>query len=136
MDTTSEHVSETCAVLCLDDDSVFTDIICHRLGKEGISNAYAPTWSVAQRMLSKDPLPKVILLDVSMPDINGFDVLQKLKEDPRTKHIPVLMFSNNVEPENVTRSKELGAHEYLIKVDTSPGEVTEKIKQLLANTTS
>mgnify|MGYP003386896214 CR=1 FL=1 len=131
MDTTNQ----VCTVLCLDDDSVFTDVICHRLGRDGISNAYAPTWSVAQQMLSKEPLPKVILLDVSMPDINGFEVLQKLKGDTRTAHIPVLMFSNNVEPENFTRSKALGAREYLIKVDISPGEVAEKIKQILAETT-
>jgi len=124
--------SEGPLVLCIDDDSVFTDVISHRLMRDGIANAYAPTWKVAEGMLAKDPLPKVILLDVTMPDIDGFEVLRRLKADARTATIPVLMFSNNMEQEKITLATELGAKEYLIKVDTSPGEVTEKIKALLA----
>ncbi|MEI7719897.1 MAG: response regulator [bacterium] len=126
-----ENLPDGHVVLYIDDDSVFTDVISHRLEKEGIPCLYAPSWAVAETMLAKDPLPKIILLDVTMPDVDGFEVLRRLKKNARTATIPVLMFSNNIEPEQAVHAKELGAKDYLIKVETSPGEVSNKIKEIL-----
>jgi two-component system response regulator len=60
-------------------------------------------------------VPKVILLDLKMPKINGIEVLQKVKSDPRTKSIPVVVLTSSAEDPDVKRCYELGANSYIVK---------------------
>ncbi len=75
--------------------------------------------------------PDLILLDLILPKMHGFDVLKKLKEDKETKDIPVIVLTNLEGLEEVERALKLGAFTYLVKANYSIGEVLAKIKQAL-----
>ena len=59
--------------------------------------------------------PKVILLDIQMPKVNGLEVLQKLKSDPKTRTIPVVILTSSKESPDVQKSYDLGANSYIVK---------------------
>jgi DNA-binding response OmpR family regulator len=75
--------------------------------------------------------PDIILLDLMMPQINGFDVLQMLKGAEATAKIPVIVLSNLSQEYDIKRAKELGAADYIVKTELTPREVVEKIKGLV-----
>jgi len=75
--------------------------------------------------------PDLILLDLILPKVNGFEVLKKLKEDEATKDIPVIVLTNLEGIGDVDKAIELGATTYLVKADYSLEEVVEKIKKAL-----
>jgi len=75
--------------------------------------------------------PDLILLDLILPKMHGFDVLKKLKENKETKDIPVIVLTNLEGLEEVEKALKLGAFTYLVKANYSIGEVLVKIKQAL-----
>ncbi len=82
-------------------------------------------------MLAKTKRPDLILLDLILPKINGFEVLKALKENNETKDIPVIVLTNLEGVADVNKAIELGATTYLVKVKYSPREVIEKIEKAL-----
>ncbi|MBI5037311.1 MAG: response regulator [Candidatus Kerfeldbacteria bacterium] len=78
--------------------------------------------------------PDIILLDVILPKMSGFDVLKNLKSDPKTKNIPVLMLTNLGQQEDVQKGLAIGAVDYLIKAHFMPAEVVEKVKSIISKT--
>ena len=75
--------------------------------------------------------PDLILLDLILPKIHGFEVLKKLKETEETKSIPIIVLTNLEEIEDVDKALELGAKTYLVKASYSLEEVVRKIKKSL-----
>jgi CheY-like chemotaxis protein len=75
--------------------------------------------------------PELVLLDVMMPKMNGFDVLQALKGDPRVRDIPVIMLTNLEQPADLKRAAEGGAHSYLVKSNMNLDELAAKIAEAL-----
>ena len=59
--------------------------------------------------------PKVVLLDIQMPKVNGIEVLQKIKNDPRTRLVPVVMLTSSKEDPDIQKCYELGANSYIVK---------------------
>jgi CheY-like chemotaxis protein len=59
--------------------------------------------------------PKVVLLDLKMPRVNGLEVLERIKSDPRTKIIPVVILTSSSEDPDIRRAYELGANSYIVK---------------------
>jgi len=76
--------------------------------------------------------PDMVLLDMMMPKMNGMQVLEKLKDDDKTKDIPVLVLSNLAGDKDAEKAKELGAVDYLIKSDNEPKVVVETVKKVLS----
>jgi len=67
------------------------------------------------------PLPRVVFLDIKMPRVDGWEVLRRLRKDPRTAHLPVVVLSGSDRPEDVERSYELGANSFVVKGFDGPG---------------
>ncbi len=71
--------------------------------------------------------PDVVLMDISMPKMDGFKALATLKRDPRLKHIPVLMVTAKGHPDDLETARSLGAHDYINK-PWAPGEVELRVQ--------
>jgi signal transduction histidine kinase/CheY-like chemotaxis protein len=75
--------------------------------------------------------PDLILLDIMMPKLNGLDTLERLKHDKATRHIPVIILTNNGESDTIDKAKSLGAAGYFIKSDFAPDQLHEEVKGYL-----
>jgi len=70
--------------------------------------------------------PEMIFLDIKMPEMDGFEVLKRLRSEPKTKNIPVIILSNFDEQEMIEKGLTLGANEYLVKSQFTPDEISSK----------
>ncbi|MCU0679148.1 MAG: response regulator [Planctomycetes bacterium] len=82
-------------------------------------------------VMAANTAPDIILLDIMLPKMNGFEVLEKLKADRITAGIPVLLLTNLNQKNEVERGLALGAEDYLIKAHFMPSEVVARIKKIL-----
>jgi len=80
--------------------------------------------------LAVEEKPDLIVLDIVMPEISGFEVLRMLKKDPDTKDIPVLVFSNLGQQEEIEKGLKLGADDYIVKTEVTPTQLIEKIDKM------
>jgi class 3 adenylate cyclase len=103
------------ALLVVDNNEDNRYALTRRLNREGYANITTATnGREALDLLQAKPID-LILLDIMMPDMNGYEVLERLKADPQLRHIPVIMISAIDEVESVIRCVELGAEDYLSK---------------------
>lgn len=79
--------------------------------------------------------PTVILLDIMMPKMNGLEVLDKLKADPDTKTIPVIMLTNLAGQQDAEAALSKGAVKYIVKSEHEPKEITHMVKEIIAGYT-
>jgi len=75
--------------------------------------------------------PDIILLDILLPKMDGFAVLEKLQADPSAKSIPVILLTNLGQKDDVQKGLEMGAKDYLIKAHFKPSEVVAKVRSIL-----
>ena len=81
------------------------------------------------------PKPTLILLDVMMPKLSGFDVLRAIKQDANLKNVPVIMLTNLAGQEDAEKALALGAVLYLVKSQYNPKQVVDKVKEMIAAST-
>ncbi len=117
-------------VLFIEDESALQKTIGEVLGQEGYEVVSALDGEVGLR-LAKGRKPDLILLDLILPKITGFDVLKRLKEDDETKDIPVIILTNLEDPRDIEKAVELGAKTYLSKAQYDLEEVVAKVKKAL-----
>ena len=117
-------------VLLVEDDEMLHSMYTQKFGKEGytVFSAYNGLEGIKQAEAEK---PDIILLDIIMPKMDGFVTLKKLKDNPVTVNIPVVMLTNLGQEEDVKKGKELGADDYFIKANHTPAEIVDKVKELL-----
>lgn len=77
--------------------------------------------------------PDLILLDIMLPGINGIEVLQKLKQDPNTRNIPIVLLTNLGQESVIKQALDLGASGYLMKVRITPYQIVGYVKEFLQN---
>lgn len=117
-------------ILIIEDDSYISDMYRIKLENSGYEVIIASDGIEGFKALEKQK-PNVILLDIVMPKMDGFNVLKMIKNDSNFKNIPVILLTNLGQEENVKRGFELGAVSYIIKAHFTPSEVVEKIKGVL-----
>lgn len=106
---------EKTKILIVDDEKVFCRMTKMNLEEEGSFEVRTETSGGRAFSAVKEFMPDVILLDISMPDINGIDVLAELKRDEKTKDIPVIMVTCKQDQFDRRKTLELGAYEYVTK---------------------
>ncbi len=117
-------------ILIVDDDAFLAGIYATKLDLEGFQVVSAHDGEEGIKLAQKE-LPDLILLDVLMPKLDGFEALKRLKADPSTKNIPVIMLTNLGQKEDIEKGIEDGAVDYLIKAHFVPAEAVAKIKKVL-----
>jgi len=103
------------SILCIDDDVPLAQILARKLTLDGYAARTASDRRTILAELQKLPPPDLILLDVGLPEISGFDLLHKLRQHPRLGSIPVIMLTGHVSPEDVLRGMTSGADGYVSK---------------------
>jgi DNA-binding response OmpR family regulator len=117
-------------ILIIEDDKFLRELMARKLKEEGFAIDEAVDGEEGLRK-SKEGKPNLILLDLILPGIDGFEVLAKIKQDPETKSIPVIILSNLGQKEDIEKGIKLGAVDYLVKAHFTPGEIIEKIRNAL-----
>lgn len=117
-------------ILFIEDESALQKTFGDILRQEGYEMISALDGEVGLR-LAKKKKPDLILLDLILPRVHGFEVLKKLKEDKETKEIPIIVLTNLDGIADVDKAIELGATTYLVKANYSLEEVVQKIKKAL-----
>lgn len=117
-------------ILIVEDDKFLRELMAQKLIREGFKISEAVDGEEGLKKI-KEEKPGLILLDLILPGIDGFEVLSKMKEDPESSQTPVIILSNLGQREDVERGLKLGATDYLIKAHFTPGEIIEKIKNII-----
>jgi len=117
-------------VLLIEDDTFLGNIYKTKFELEKFKVVVA-TDGVAGLDMAKKKKPDIILLDVLMPKMDGFTVLENLKKDKNLEKIPVILLTNLGQKDDVEKGLELGAVDYLIKAHFKPSETVDKVKNVL-----
>ena len=117
-------------ILIVDDDQFLLDMYALKFTELHFKVSTAPSGEDALRVL-KTEKPHVILLDVVMPNLDGFEVLKRIKEGKLAEGSLVIMLSNLGQDTDIEHAKQLGADGYIVKASATPGEIVKKITAYL-----
>lgn len=119
------------SILYVEDDSFLADLLMAKLKREGADLHYAKDGEQALH-LAETITPKVVLLDLMLPGINGIEVLKKLKDKPAYAHVPTIVFSNLGQDKDKEETHALGATKHLIKAENDPDDIVRIILSTLS----
>jgi DNA-binding response OmpR family regulator len=117
-------------ILIIEDDIFLQGLEAGKLQKTGYSLVTARNGTEGMQKIL-EPGIDMILLDLILPDFDGFEILKKIRETEAIKHLPVLVFSNLSEEGDVKKAKSLGATDFMVKSNFTLDELVEHIKSLL-----
>ena len=113
-------------ILLVEDEEIIIDLLQRKLTNEGYDVSVAKN-GVDGLKLMKEAKPDVILLDIIMPKMGGFEVMEEMVKDEELKKIPIIIISNSGQPVELDRAQKLGAKDWLIKTEFDPQEVLDKV---------
>lgn len=124
-------MTEKKKILIIEDEKDLRFFITQALKSEGfeIIEAFDGEEGLEKAKAEK---PNLILLDLLLPGINGYEVLSRLKKDPDLELIPVIILSNLGQEEEIERGLKLGAIDYLIKANFTLDEIVERVKKVFS----
>lgn len=118
-------------ILIIDDDEFLLDMYSIKFKELGYNVEIAFSGSDALEKIKKGLEPDVVLVDIVMPNMDGFEFLRQAKKENLLKKSKVVVLSNLGQEEDIKKGKELGADDYIVKAYFTPMEVTKKIEALL-----
>lgn len=119
------------SILIIEDDKFFRDLVSKKLEKNGFEMFLAADSKEALTALEKKK-PSLIISDLILPGLDGFELISIIKKDEKTKDIPLIVLSNLGQKEEVERAISLGALDFMVKVNFTPDEIVDKIKNVLS----
>lgn len=117
-------------ILIVDDEILITKLYGEQLKREGFAVISASNTKEATDALNKTK-PDLVVLDYKLPDLDGQYFLAILKDKPETAQVPVIIFTNYPQEAELQQFEEMGVSDFLVKSDTSPRELVDKIKSIL-----
>lgn len=127
----SSNANTKQVVLIVDDDEFLLEMYALKFKEEGFVVEVAQSGREAIEK-SESAHPDVILLDIVLPEMDGFAVLQKMREDKKSGMPLIVMLTNLSQKDDAERGMRLGADDYVVKAHYTPSEVVEKVRKLLA----
>ena len=117
-------------ILMVDDDKMLIDLYKERLNLAGFEVEIARN---GEEGLAKvhEFQPDLVMMDIMMPKVNGYEALASIKSDPKTKDIPVIMLSALMRDTNKSKALEAGAEDFIIKSEVMPIDIIKKIVTIL-----
>ena len=113
-------------ILVIEDEDLLIDLLQKKLEGSGYSVFLARNGEEGLKLM-RENRPDIVLLDIIMPKMGGFEVLEKMAEDDSLKKIPVVIISNSGQPVELDRAKKLGVKDWLIKTEFDLDEVLKKV---------
>lgn len=117
-------------ILIVEDDTALKDIYSARFQAEGYETFSAADGEEALSQAIKEK-PDLVLLDIMMPKISGFDVLDILRTTPETKGIKIIVMTALSQATDIEKGKSLGADEYLVKSQVTLSDVVARVKKMI-----
>lgn len=118
------------AVFIVEDDAFLVKAYQLKFEKEKINTWVATDGQVALTFLEKDP-PSVVMLDLMLPNVNGFEILKAIRKDEKWKDVPVIVLTNLGQPQDEQKCNELGVAGYIVKANTKINDIVDKVKKFL-----
>lgn len=118
-------------VMWVEDDKFLSDIISRKLVGEGCTLVHSTTGEEALSIVEKE-MPDIIVLDILLSGIDGFEILRRLKANDKVKSIPVILLSNLGQKSDIQKGEELGAAKFLVKATMTLDEIVDEIKQTMS----
>ncbi len=119
-------------ILIVEDDSFISDMYKAKLEYLGYDIKIAENGKVGLELAASFN-PNLILLDIVMPEKDGFELLSDLKKDEKLKNLPVILLTNLGRREDIEKGFKMGANDYIIKAHFTPQEVVDKVSKILKN---
>ncbi len=113
-------------ILLVEDEKIMINLLEKKLTQEGYEVTIATNGEEGLKLI-KELKPDIVLLDIIMPKMGGFEVMEEMNKDPELAKIPVVIISNSGQPVELDKAKELGAKDWLIKTEFDPQEVVDKV---------
>ena len=119
-------------ILLVEDDKYLVDIYVTELKKAGFIVEVALNGKEALNKIN-EVKPDLLILDIIMPEVDGWQVLRKIREKTEFKNLKIIVLSNLSQKEDIEKAFKFGATKYFVKTHFTPSKVVEEIKQLLKN---
>ncbi len=117
-------------VVWVEDDQFLNGIIKRKLSKTKCLYFNAEGGEEALKIIDKE-MPDIVMLDILLPGMDGFEILRRIKSNQKTREIPVILLSNLGQTSDIEKGKSLGALRFMIKATVTPDEIINQIKEVL-----
>ncbi|OGI68673.1 hypothetical protein A3A05_03235 [Candidatus Nomurabacteria bacterium RIFCSPLOWO2_01_FULL_41_12] len=118
-------------IMWVEDDQFLNDIIARKLSVTKCIFFHANEGQEALKIIDKE-MPDIIMLDIILSGMDGFEILRTIKNNKKTKQIPVILLSNLGQASDIEKGNSLGAARFLVKATVTPNEIVDQIKEVLA----
>jgi len=118
-------------ILIVEDDTFLQRLETTKLKKDGYNILTAVNSIEAFKAIAGPEKIDLVLLDLLLPDVDGFTILEQIRQNDTTKITPVIVFSNLSEEKDVSRATKLGASKFMVKSNFTLDEISKKIKELI-----
>lgn len=113
----------------VEDDQIIATMVEHLLSRRGFSVEIARDGRQALAFIESMPAPALVVLDVMLPYVDGFDLIRKIRQHPTWNEVPVVMLTAKSQEQNIVRALDEGANDYLVK-PFRPGELMARIRRV------
>jgi len=118
-------------ILLVEDDNFLSELLSKKLVENGVIIIRAENGEEAIKIVKSNPKFDLILLDLMLPKIGGFEVMEAINADEKIKGAPIIILSNLGQKNDVEKSVSLGAKKFLVKAILSPDEIVEEISDII-----
>jgi len=131
-DATLVDVAAVRTALLIEDNADIAYLLQHMLQRDGFATQTASNGRAAQRLIAESAPTDVVILDLMLPYIDGFELLTQIREHPKWRRVPVIVLSGKVSERDVVRALELGADDFVTK-PYKPLELRARIRRCTAS---